>query len=58
MVFEALNIINMSKAPEPKSNPDKKGAYLPNGASAKAGLNKSLLDAGSRTIPAVLRRQG
>jgi putative transposase len=46
IVFEDLNIINMSKAPEPKPDPDKVGAYLPNGASAKAGLNKSILDAG------------
>ncbi len=46
IVFEDLNITNMSKAPEPKPDPDKAGAYLPNGASAKAGLNLSILDAG------------
>ena len=46
IVFEDLKIIHMSKAPEPKPDPDKEGAYLPNGASAKAGLNKSILDAG------------
>jgi putative transposase len=46
IVFEDLNILNMSKAPEPKPDPDNEGAYLPNGASAKAGLNKSILDAG------------
>ena len=46
IVFEDLKIINMSNAPEPKPDPDKEGAYLPNGASAKAGLNKSILDAG------------
>src|SRR5215470_6993557 len=47
IVFEDLQITNMSAAPEPKPDPDKEGAYLPNGASAKAGLNKSILDAGS-----------
>src|SRR5690242_4295863 len=36
----------MSKAPRPLPDPDKEGAYLPNGASAKAGLNMSMLDAG------------
>jgi putative transposase len=46
LVFEKLNITNMSKAPEPKPDPEQEGAYLPNGASAKAGLNLSILDAG------------
>src|SRR5215831_8035126 len=47
IVFEDLQITNMSKAPRPLPDPDKEGAYLPNGASAKAGLNRSILDAGS-----------
>ena len=46
IVMEDLQILNMSKAPEPKQDPEQDGAYLPNGASAKAGLNKSILDAG------------
>jgi putative transposase len=46
IVFEDLQITTMSQAPEPKPDPDKEGAYLPNGASAKAGLNMSILDAG------------
>ena len=46
LVFEDLQILNMSAAPEPKPDPEKNGAYLPNGASAKAGLNQSILDAG------------
>ncbi len=46
IVFEDLKITNMSAAPEPKPDPEKDGAYLPNGAGAKAGLNTSLLDAG------------
>ena len=46
LVFEDLQILNMSAAPDPKPDPNKDGAYLPNGASAKAGLNQSILDAG------------
>ncbi len=30
----------------PKAKQDEHGKYLPNGASSKAGLNKSILDAG------------
>src|ERR1051326_7885776 len=46
MAMEALAILNMTKAPEPKPDPDQEGEYLPNGAAAKAGLNQSILDAG------------
>ena len=45
MVFEKLASSNMSKRPKPKQD-ETTGQYLPNGASAKAGLNKSILDAG------------
>jgi putative transposase len=44
LVFEQLQPANMSKRPKPKQ--DENGAYLPNGASAKAGVNKSIHDAG------------
>ncbi len=44
LVFEDLQIGNMTKAPEPKQ--DEHGNYLPNGAAAKGGLNTSILDAG------------
>src|SRR5262249_546646 len=53
-----LQILTISAAPDPKPDPEKDGAYLPNGASAKAGLNRSLLDAGSRPIPSLLCCQG
>jgi putative transposase len=43
-VFENLNIKNMTKAPAPKQ--DEQGKYLPNGAAAKAGLNKAILRSG------------
>ena len=45
IVFEKLQPAKMSKRPKPKQDAAT-GAYLPNGASAKAGLNKSILDAG------------
>lgn len=45
IVFENLQPANMSKRPKPKQD-ETTGQYLPNGASAKAGLNKSILDAG------------
>ncbi|MEV8479487.1 transposase [Streptomyces sp. NPDC051173] len=43
---EKLNTAGMTKAPAPKPDPGKDGAFLPNGAAAKAGLNKNILDAG------------
>lgn len=45
IVFEKLAASNMSKRPRPRQD-EETGHYLPNGASAKAGLNKSILDAG------------
>jgi putative transposase len=44
IVFEELQITNISKRAKPKQ--DENGTYLPNGAAAKSGLNKSILDAG------------
>ncbi len=44
VVFEDLQVDNMTKRPKPKQ--DENGNYLPNGAAAKGGLNKSILDAG------------
>jgi putative transposase len=40
---ENLNIIGMMRRPKPKQDED--GKYLPNNASAKSGLNKSIADA-------------
>jgi putative transposase len=44
IAVEKLNVKNMSKSPAPKQDAET-GEYLSNGASAKAGLNKSILDA-------------
>ncbi|MFF0424032.1 RNA-guided endonuclease InsQ/TnpB family protein [Streptomyces sp. NPDC004520] len=46
IALEDLRIRNMSKAPAPKPDPEKPGGFLPNGAGAKAGLNRSIADAG------------
>jgi len=45
LVFEDLQIDHMTKRPKPKQD-EETGQYLPNGAVAKGGLNKSILDAG------------
>jgi putative transposase len=46
-VFEDLKTSNMTRIPKPKQNEqDEQGKYLPNQAKAKAGLNKSILNAG------------
>ncbi len=44
IAIEDLNIKGMSARCEPKR--DEKGKYLPNGQSAKSGLNRAVLDAG------------
>ncbi|WP_328447457.1 transposase [Streptomyces sp. NBC_00386] len=46
IAHEDLKIRNMSRTPAPKPDPDRSGTFLPNGATAKAGLNKSINDAG------------
>ena len=44
--IEDLNIAGMAQRPKPKIDPSDDKKYLPNGASAKSGLNKSIYDAG------------
>jgi putative transposase len=48
IVFEDIKTANLTRKPKPKQ--DARGAYLPNGASAKGGLNQSILDAGWGTF--------
>lgn len=45
IVLEELQTSNLVKRPKPKQD-EETGEYLPTGASAKAGLNKSIADAG------------
>jgi putative transposase len=44
IVFEDLKIQNMTRRPKPR--PDGAGGYESNGAKAKTGLNRAILDAG------------
>jgi putative transposase len=45
IVFEDVQIANLVKRPKVKQD-EETGQYLPNGAAAKGGLTKSILDAG------------
>lgn len=45
VVFEDLSTKNLVRRPKPKLDTET-GQFLPNGASSKAGLNKSITDAG------------
>jgi putative transposase len=46
IAHEELRIANMVRSPKPKPDPDQPGVFRPNGAAAKAGLNRSIHDAG------------
>ncbi|MCX4648723.1 transposase [Streptomyces sp. NBC_01446] len=46
IAHEDLKIRNMVRRATPKPDPDTSGAFLPNGAGAKTGLNRSIADAG------------
>ncbi|MDP9844026.1 putative transposase [Streptosporangium lutulentum] len=46
IAVEDLRIANMTKAPAPRPDPERTGAYLRNGSAAKAGLTTSIVDAG------------
>jgi len=45
IAVEDLKISNMVRAPKGRPDPAQPGAYLPNGAKSKAGLNRSIHDA-------------
>ena len=55
IVVEDLKIANMLRRPKPKPDPDNPGKFLPNGAWAKAGLNRSISDAGWGQFVSILR---
>ena len=46
IAVEKLSTAGMTRRPAPKPDPSNPGAFLPNMASAKAGLNKAILDMG------------
>jgi putative transposase len=53
IVFENLQVENLVK--RPKAKQDENGTYLPNGASAKSGLNKSIVDNGLGQFISIVR---
>ena len=46
IVLEDLAVARVALVPRAKPDPERPGAFLPNGAAAKAGLNRSIHDAG------------
>ncbi|MFK4105810.1 RNA-guided endonuclease InsQ/TnpB family protein [Streptomyces sp. NPDC019531] len=54
IAHERPNTAGMTRTPAPKPDPDNDGAFLPNGAAAKTGLNRSILDAGWGVFLAIL----
>jgi putative transposase len=55
LAVEDLKIANMLRRAKPKPDPDNPGQYLPNGARAKSGLNRSIGDAGWGQFVSILR---
>ena len=55
IVVEDLKITNMLCRAKPVPNPDNPGQFLPNGARAKSGLNRSISDAGWGQFVSILR---
>jgi putative transposase len=54
IAHEDLKIRNMSRTVTPKPDPEQTGMFLPNGAAAKTGLNRSIMDAGWGVFLAIL----
>jgi putative transposase len=55
IAVEDLAITNMARRATPVPDPDKPGAFLPNGAATKTGLNRSISDAGWGQFVSILR---
>jgi putative transposase len=55
LVVEDLKIRNMVRRPAPRPDPDEPGRFLPNQAAAKAGLHRSIYDAGWARFVSILR---
>jgi putative transposase len=52
--MEDLNTAAMTHRPAPRPDPVQPGGYQPNGAAAKSGLAKSILDAGWAQFAGIL----
>lgn len=55
IAVEDLKIANMVRRAKPRPDPDTPGTFLANGQAAKAGLNRSISDAGWGAFVAILR---
>ena len=55
LAVEDLRIANMLRRAKPAPDPDNPGQFLPNGARAKSGLNRSISDAGWGQFVSILR---
>ena len=55
IAVEDLAIANMVRRATPVPDPDNPGKFLPNGAAAKTGLNRSISDAGWGQFVSILR---
>lgn len=54
VVIEDLAVENLTRRCAPKPDPEHPGRYLPNGQTAKTGLNRSILDTGWRQFRTML----
>jgi putative transposase len=54
IALERLRVANMTRRPKPRPDPARVGGYLPDGAAAKAGLNKVMLDVGWAQFAGIL----
>jgi putative transposase len=54
IAHEKLNTAGMTRIPKPKPDPEQPGVFLSNQRAAKAGLNRSILDAGWGVFLAIL----
>ena len=54
IALERLNTAAMTRRPAPKPDLSNPGTFLPNGAAAKAGLNRAILDAGWAQFASIL----
>jgi putative transposase len=55
LCVEDLNVKNMIRRVAPRPDPDNPGSYLPNGQTAKSGLNRSIYDAGWASFVSILK---
>jgi putative transposase len=55
LAIEDLRIHNLVRRPAPRPDPDQSGRFLPNRAAAKAGLHRSIHDAGWARFVSILR---